>query len=103
MKTTFIKVTGIRPMAPVQNSVCSKISVSQWHKSVPRKVEFRVQTERFFGNARQKKTKFLRDSCLVCQDSLGNAFSGKHFLDTANLHGTPVETFNRVGLQCSIS
>ena len=63
-------------------------------KSVPRKVEFRVQTERFFGNARRKKTKFLRDSCLVWQDSLGNAFCGKHFVDTANLHGTPVESFN---------
>ena len=58
------------------------------------KVEFRVQTERFFGNARRKKTKFLHDSCLVWQDSLGNAFCGKYFVGTANLHGIPVETFN---------
>ena len=70
--------------------ICSKISVSQCHKSAPRKVELRVQTERFFDNARRKKMKFLRDSCLVLQDSLGNAFCGKHFVDTANLHGTPV-------------
>ena len=74
--------------------ICSKISVSNCHKYVPRKVEFRVQTERFFGNARRKKTKFLRDSCLVWQETLGNAFCGKHFVDTANLHGAPAETFN---------
>ena len=71
-----------------------KVSVSQCHKSVPRKVEFRVQTARFFANARWKKTKFLCDSCLVWKDSLGNAFCGKHFVDTASLLGTPVETLN---------
>ena len=83
--------------------ICPKISVSQCHKSVSRKVEFSVQTKRFFGNARWKQTKFLRDPCLVWHDSLGNSFCGKPFVDMANLHGTPVETFNEVGLQSSIS
>ena len=74
--------------------IYSKISVSQCPKSVPRKVEFRVQTERFLGYAKQKKTKFLHDSCLVCENSRENAFCGKYFVDTAHLHVAPVETFN---------
>ena len=96
--TAYLRISKI-PVVNVEihsfSFIYLKISVSQSHKSVPRKVEFRVQNERFFGNARRKKTKFLRDSCLIWQDSLGNAFCGRHFVDTANfIHGTLVETFN---------
>ena len=56
--------------------------------------EFRVQTEKIFSYARRYKKKFLRDSCLVSKDSLGNAFCGKYFVDPANLLGAPVATFN---------
>ena len=59
----------------------------------PAKLNLGYKLKDFFGNARRKKMKFLSDSCLVWQDSLGNAFHGKHFVDTANLHGTPFETF----------
>ena len=65
-------------------------------------VVFRVQTERLLAMSDRKK-KFLCDSCLVWQGSLGNAFCRKYFVHTAHLYGAPVGNFNWVGLESSTS
>ena len=60
--TAFLRISKT-PMVNVEIRFCSFLFVQKFlSPSVtnlcPRKVEFRVQTERFFGNARRKTTKF---------------------------------------------